>query len=85
MTRLRGVLSGSNPRIRYKHEQTSGIKLTQEEAGTLRAIDAMRNDEQHWYNEVDEGILYVHARAAITLFDDLLQRILASTWPSAFR
>ena len=56
-------------------QQTSGIKLTQEEAGTLRAIDAMRDDEQHWYNEVDEGILYVHARAAITLFDDLLQRI----------
>ena len=56
-------------------QQTSGIKLAQEEAGTLRAIDAMRDDEQHWYNEVDEGILYVHARAAITLFDDLLQRI----------
>jgi hypothetical protein len=56
-------------------QQTDGIKLTEEEAGTLRAIDAMRDDEQHWYNEVDEGILYVHARAAITLFDDLLQRV----------
>ncbi|MBF9328497.1 hypothetical protein HA137_17240 [Mycobacteroides chelonae] len=56
-------------------QQTSGIKLTNEEAGTLRAIDAMRDDEQHWYNQVDEGILYVHTRAAITLFDDLLQRV----------
>jgi hypothetical protein len=46
-----------------------------EEAGALRAIDALRDDEQHWYHEVDEGILYVHARAAITLFDDLLQRV----------
>jgi hypothetical protein len=56
-------------------QQPSGIKLTEEEAGTLRAIDAMRDDEQHWYNEVDEGILYVHARAAITLINDLLQRV----------
>jgi hypothetical protein len=55
-------------------QQTNGIKLTEEEAGTLRAIDAMRDDEQHWYNEVDEGILYMHARAAITLYDDLLDR-----------
>jgi hypothetical protein len=59
----------------HQAQQTDGIKLTEEEAGTLRAIDAMRDDEQHWYNEVDEGILYVHARAAITLFDDLLQRV----------
>jgi hypothetical protein len=55
--------------------QTVGIKLTDEEAGTLRAIDALRDDEQHWYNEVDEAILYVHLRAAVTLFDDLLNRV----------
>lgn len=56
-------------------QQTAGIKLTDEEAGTLRAIDAMRDDEQHWYNEVDEGLLYVHVRAGVTLFDDLLSRV----------
>lgn len=56
-------------------EQTSGIKLNKEEAGTLRAIDALRDDEQHWYNDVDEALLYVHLRAAVTLFDDLLQRV----------
>ncbi len=55
--------------------QTTGIKLTEEEAGTLRAIDALRDDEQHWYNDVDEALLYVHLRAAVTLFDDLLQRV----------
>jgi len=55
--------------------QTVGVKLTDEEAGTLRAIDALRDDEQHWYNEVDESILYVHLRAGVTLFDDLLQRV----------
>lgn len=60
-------------------QQTAGIKLTNEEAGTLRAIDAMRDDEQHWYNSVDEGILYIHIRAAITLFDDLLGRVFGDT------
>lgn len=51
------------------------IKLSADEAGTLRTIDAMRDDEQHWFNQVSEQLLYVHARAAITLFDDLLQRV----------
>jgi hypothetical protein len=50
------------------------LKLSDEEAGTLRAIDALRDDEQHWYNYLSEGLLYAHARAAVTLFDDLLQR-----------
>jgi hypothetical protein len=50
------------------------VRLTDEEAGTLRAIDALRDDQQHWYNYVSEGLLYAHARAAVTLFDDLLQR-----------
>jgi hypothetical protein len=58
-------------------QQAPSIKLTDEEAGTLRAIDAMRDDEQHWYNEVDEGILFLHVRAAVTLFDDLMYRVFA--------
>ncbi|MFC5834147.1 DUF3644 domain-containing protein [Nonomuraea insulae] len=49
------------------------IKLNESDAGTLRAIDALRDDEQHWFNQVSEQLLYVHARAAVTLFDDLLQ------------
>ena len=54
--------------------QLAGCKLTQDEAGTLRAIDALRDDEQHWFNDVSEGLLYLHARAAVTLFDELLFR-----------
>lgn len=54
--------------------QLPGFKLTQDEAGTLRAIDALRDDEQHWFNDVSEGLLYLHARAAVTLFDELLFR-----------
>lgn len=51
------------------------IKLGESDAGTLRAIDAMRDDEQHWFNIVSEQILYLHARAGVTLFDELLQRV----------
>ena len=56
-------------------QQAPSIKLTDEEAGTLRAIDTMRDDEQHWYNEVGEGILFLHVRAAVTLFDDVMYRV----------
>jgi hypothetical protein len=51
------------------------IKLEDTDAGTLRAIDAMRDDEQHWFNIVPEQILYLHVRAGVTLFDDILQRV----------
>lgn len=50
------------------------LKLSEADAGTLRAIDAMRDDEQHWFNEVSEQLLYLHIRAGVTLFDDILQR-----------
>lgn len=53
------------------------IKLEDTDAGTLRAIDAMRDDEQHWFNLVSEQILYLHTRAGVTLFDDVLQRVFA--------
>lgn len=49
------------------------LELSEEAAGTLRALDALRDDEQHYIGSDDEGLLYVHARAAVTLFDDLLQ------------
>ena len=51
---------------------TEKFGLVPSEAGTLRAIDAMRDDEQHYLGCDDEGLLYVHLRAAVTLFDDLL-------------
>jgi hypothetical protein len=51
------------------------LRLSREEAGTLRAIDALRDDEQHWLTSTSEGILYLHVRAGVTLFDDLLTRI----------
>jgi hypothetical protein len=32
----------------------------------------MRDDEQHWIAIVNEGLLYLHARACVTLFDEIL-------------
>jgi hypothetical protein len=51
------------------------IKLGADEAGLIRTIDAMRDEEQHWYSIVDEAILYMQIRAGVTLFDDLLFRV----------
>ncbi len=48
------------------------LGLTAEQSGLLRAIDALRDDEQHWLATVNEGLLYLHARGAITLFDEIL-------------
>jgi hypothetical protein len=56
-------------------QQLPGLKLEDEDAGTLRAVDAMRDEEQHWHAEVDEGLLYLHARASVTLFDDVLHKV----------
>jgi hypothetical protein len=55
------------------------LNITEEEAGTLRALDALRDGEQHWITALDEGLLYLHCRAGTTLFDDLLQRIFDDT------
>ena len=56
-------------------QQQPGIKLTDEEAGTVRVLDNLRDGEQHWHQVVEEGMLYLHARAAVTLFDDALDRV----------
>jgi hypothetical protein len=58
------------------------IKLSETDAGTLRAIDALRDDEQHWFNHVPEQLLYLHARAGLTLFDEILQRVFTESLAS---
>lgn len=50
--------------------------LTAEEAGIMRAIDALRDAAQHWYVFVSEDLLYLQARALITAYDSYLQRML---------
>ena len=51
-------------------------KLLAADAGLLRAVDALRNAEQHWMIVVPEDVLYLHARGLVTIFDDLLRRVL---------
>jgi hypothetical protein len=48
------------------------LGLTDGQLGVLRTIDNLRDEEQHWLARVNEGLLYIHARAAITLFDEIL-------------
>src|SRR4051812_46510393 len=42
------------------------LGVTTDEAGTMRAIDALRDDEQHWHSSLSEGLLYAHVRAGVT-------------------
>jgi hypothetical protein len=72
LDRVTGRSIGFKKCVSYAAE-SSIIKLKDTDAGTLRAIDAMRDDEQHWFNIVSEQLLYLHARAAVTLFNELLQ------------
>ena len=50
--------------------------LSDGEAGALRTIDSMRDAAQHWIIYVDEELLFLHARAFITVFDDVVKRSL---------
>jgi hypothetical protein len=58
---------------------TQHAELTEEEAGLLRTVDALRDGEQHWLIVVPEDVLYLHARGFITTFDDLLKRTMDDT------
>ena len=41
----------------------------------MRAIDSLRDAEQHWLIIVDEQILFMHARALATVIDEVLKRL----------
>lgn len=47
--------------------------ITPAQAGSIRAVDAMRNQAQHWMIIVPEDALYINARALITTIDEVLQ------------
>lgn len=49
--------------------------LTDQEAGAMRAVDSLRDAEQHWIVVVDEQLLYIHARALVTVIDEILKRV----------
>jgi len=47
--------------------------LTSDERSTLSILDAQRDQAAHYYSEVSEDLLYVHAQSGVTLFDRLLK------------
>lgn len=50
-------------------------ELTDGEAGVMRAVDSLRDAEQHWIVVTEEDVLYLHARGLVTAFDDVLKRV----------
>ncbi len=41
----------------------------------MRAVDSLRDAEQHWLLKLDEGLMYMHARALVTVFDEILKSL----------
>lgn len=60
--------------------------LKEDERATLSILDAQRDQAAHYYIEISEDVLYVHAQSGATLFDELLKRTfsmsLADSLPS---
>ena len=48
--------------------------ISSDERSTLSILDAHRDTAIHYYQDVSEDLLYIQAQAAVTLFDDLLNR-----------
>lgn len=51
--------------------------LKDDERATLSILDAQRDQAAHYYIEISEDVLYVHAQSGVTLFDELLKRAFA--------
>ncbi|AIP09347.1 Uncharacterised protein [Burkholderia pseudomallei] len=50
--------------------------LSEENAGIMRTVDALRDASQHWFLFVSEELLYMHTRALVTAFDAYLKQAL---------
>lgn len=54
---------------------SQGLKILKEdERATLSILDAQRDQAAHYYIEISEDVLYVHAQSGVTLFDELFAR-----------
>lgn len=49
--------------------------ISNDERATLSIINAQRDITAHYYHYISEDLLYIQAQAAVTLFDDLLDRV----------
>ncbi len=48
--------------------------LTSDERSTLSILDAQRDQAQHYWSDISEDVLYVHAQSSVTLFDRVVQK-----------
>lgn len=67
LDKSRGRSNGFDKCVRLGTEH---LRLSDSQCGLLRAIDALRDDEQHYFGNLNEGLLYTHVRASFTLFAD---------------
>jgi hypothetical protein len=60
--------------------------ISSDERATLSILDAQRDQAAHYYVEMSEDILYVHAQSGVTLFNEILKKafgvILSERLPS---
>jgi hypothetical protein len=56
------------------------LSVTADQAGTLRTIDALRDDEQHWLGQISEELLFLHVRATIEVLDDVMKCAFGEAW-----
>jgi len=49
--------------------------ISSDERATLSILDVQRDQAAHYYVEMSEDILYVHAQSSVTLFNELLKKV----------
>lgn len=49
--------------------------ISSDERATLSILDAQRDQAAHYYVEMSEDILYVHAQSSVTLFNELIKKV----------
>lgn len=49
--------------------------ISSDEKATLSILDAQRDQAAHYYVEMSEDILYVHAQSSVTLFNEVLKKV----------
>lgn len=48
--------------------------ISSDERATLSILDAQRDQAAHYYVEMSEDVLYVHAQSGVTLFNEVLEK-----------
>ncbi|MHB8198916.1 MAG: DUF3644 domain-containing protein [Vulcanimicrobiaceae bacterium] len=69
---------GESKSIGYKKclaKVVEHLKVSEEIAGPIRSIDALRDVEQHWVGNMSEELFYLEVRAFLTAFDKLLKQL----------